>query len=470
MADQKILDEIKKKSQEIMSSNEELAARLRKNQEVISRFSQELEGLKTGGEAFGPSVKEELNELKSDLEEKKRMVTELIDRLKPVEIDIARREDIAAALQQRIDDQAAKIESLSKELVDNRKQVQLLSESNSQLKKQAAEKNSIIKLIKDKLTEKSSLLNSIEEKNKELKKETEAYEKRIAVLKEAIGSVEKRFFSSNEQNQKFVNEMKKLKEKLKHTEIELVEKDRLAEKASILERVEKKKKELEREADESKKEAFKLKNKISVIEKRVFSTNEQNQKLLYELMKMKERLKSAEDDLEEKDKLLEASSAEHTKSLKEFRKDEEEKKAMIIRNHSKKIAVMNATITSLKTKLLQQRRLIEEKARKEGTLINEFNSRMRELLAANPSLSSVPEDIAFPEESTEEETAAEPAFETESIVESSNSPPRIEEILPMIELARDHGDTTDQIKHSLLSSGYSENDIDEAFSRLNIIE
>jgi hypothetical protein len=44
----------------------------------------------------------------------------------------------------------------------------------------------------------------------------------------------------------------------------------------------------------------------------------------------------------------------------------------------------------------------------------------------------------------------------------------MDEIIPMVELALDHGDDTSQIRKSLLSSGYSEKDVDEAFYALKI--
>jgi chromosome segregation ATPase len=468
MVEQNILDEIKKKSQEIMSSNEELATRLRKNQEVIEKFSDELEELAEEDAGFKPSTKEHLEKLKSDLEEKRKLVTALIDNLKPVELDIYRREGTINALQQRIDDQAKKIESLSQDVVDSKKQVQAFRDDNLELKKQIAENEGIIRVTKNKLTEKVSLLKNTGDKDKEI----EEYKKKITEMEDKIKEVKKQVSSKEEQNQELLDEMESLKQKFESKESDIAEKE------SLVKEVEEK----SREVEEHKKKIFELRNKISAVEKRVFSTDDQNQKILYELMKAKERLKSAEKELAEKDSLLESNKIRHSADLEALRKVEEEKKAMIMKSHAKRIAVMNAAVASLKTKLEQQARLITDKAVKERALMSDFNRRMRELLSAMPQFSAeeLPSEGSFMEQtpSVEEEPAEEsPTYSIEEPTEapaepeeSEPGPSRIDEIIPMIELATDHGDDTETIKHSLLSSGYSQKDVNDAFSRLNIIQ
>jgi hypothetical protein len=412
MAKNNILKEIEKKSQDIMRSNEELAAKLKDNQDMITRFSDELEEIRAseGEKGFEPATRKELENIKSELEDKKRLITELINDLKPVEVDIARRENMVDALNQRVDDQAAKIELISKDFIENKKELQQTVDANKELKTQIAEKDSMIKVLKDKLTEKTSLLKDVDQKNRDLEQET----------------------------------------------------------------------------DSSKKQIFTLNNKIGALEKRIFSTDEQNQKLLYELKSQKEKVKALEASLTGRNIVIESQKAGQETNLEALRKEEEDKKVMIMQNHSKKIAAMNAAIALLKTKLEQQNRLLGEKASKERALIEEFNARMRELMLTRSEASVDLSDIDMgtePTEGTEESTADKPfessesemfkidAPEEESIEETeTEGPSKVDEITPMIELAMDHGDDVDQIKHSLLSSGYSEKDIEESISRLNIVE
>ncbi|MBW2972078.1 hypothetical protein KY359_03505 [Candidatus Woesearchaeota archaeon] len=401
MVDQNILEEIEKKSRDIMHSNEELAARLRQNQETISRFSEDFEKLRQdmAEEGLEPAARRELEKLKSELEDKKQLISDMIDDLKPIEIDLSRREDVFNALKQRVDDQSLKIESLSKDLLDNRKNLQALTGANSELRKQLAEKDGMVKVLKDKLTEKTTTLRDVDARNRDLEQQLDNYNKQV----------------------------------------------------------------------------FALKNKIGAVENRVFATDEQNQKLLYEMLKVKERLRSAEQEIAKKDRLIAAQDAERAKSLEALRKEAEDRKLLIMKNHAKKVAAMNAAIDLLKAKLGNQQKVIEEKSRKENALMAEFGERMKELMATrfespDAGIGDFSEAIpSFDEPAAAEEpedVPLESPFGPEE--DDSGKPSRMDEILPMIELAVDHGDDASTIKHSLKSSGYSEKDIEEAFSQLHI--
>jgi len=391
-----ILDELEKKSEDILRSNEELAEKLKRNQEAINGFFSQIEKMKSG-DSYDPLLKKELEKIKSELENKKGIITALIDDLKPLEIDLTRREDVINALKARVDDQSRKIESLSKDLLNNSKQVQMLFDSNTALKKQAVEKDSMISVLKDKLNEKTSALKASEER---------------------------------------------------------------ASQAGL-------------ELTAAKKDVFAMQNRLGTIEKRVFTTDEQNQKLLYELMSQKERFKQLEAEIKETDSSKEILNAQYARSIEMIRKEEEEKKEIILKKYAQKMAVMNATISSLKSQLEQNKRLIEEKSRKEGALITDFNQRMRDLMKS---------DIDVGRALPVTESNADPMFDfrldddtkdTKSAFAAEIAGPepidKVEEIIPIVELAYEHGDEPDKIKHSLVSSGYSERDIEHAFSRLNLV-
>lgn len=257
-------------------------------------------------------------------------------------------------------------------------------------------------------------------------------------------------------------------------------KDKLTEKVSLLNDVDGRNSRMQQELESYKKQIFEFSNKIGAIESRVYATDEQNQKLLYELMRHKERLKEVELELSEKDRLVELQNGQFGKKLDSVRKESEEARLMLMKSHSKKLAVLHAAVDSLKTRLEKQNRAIDEKLRKESALISDFNSKISELLSANElsadisgidtQLKGLAED-AEPKVSEKKEMMPRFSFDVQDDADSGiRGPSRVDEIVPMIELATDHGDGKDTIRHSLKSSGYSDMDIDDAFSRLNIIE
>jgi len=410
--DKDILLEIERKSQAIMRSNEQLAERLRQNQELIAKFSEDFESLKAdvGGDALDAATKKQLVQLKSDLEDKKHLIAEMIDDLKPVELDFARREDEISAFRQRIDDQARKIESLSKDMLENRKHSQSLISANSELKKSMAEKDGMLKVLKDKLNEKASLLKDVDERNRTIEQQADAYRKQV----------------------------------------------------------------------------FALDNKVKAIEGRVFATDEQNQKLLYEMMRQNEKVKSLESSLAEKTALLDSQQDEFSRQLESLRKEESEKKIILMQNHAKRMSVLNATIDALKSKLMERQKALDEKSVREREIISDFSTKMREVLSTKEEvrLDDLPHfseawESAKAEMETEMRSVPEPPKfvldrkEDKAAVDSAllpKGPSKIDEIIPMIELAIEHGDDLEKVKHSMLSSGYSQKDINSALSRLNLLE
>ncbi len=392
-----ILDEIERKSQDILRSNEELASKLRANQQAIAKFNSDLEQVK-GIKDFDPAVKKQLESIKSELIDKRNLITELIDDLKPLETDLSRREELVDSLKQRVDDQAKKIELMSKDMMNGKAQLQQVLDSNSSLKKQLVEKEGMISVLKDRLNEKVTALKKSDEHIIWLEQEVLSHQKNTLALS----------------------------------------------------------------------------NRLGAVEKRVFSTDEQNQKLLYELMVQKERLKEAETQLEKADKLVESQNSEYSRTLDALKQEEEEKKSMILQKYVTKITAMNASMSVMKSQLEKHKALLEEKARKERELVVDFSEKMKSLLLSKdvvPDVSLSLPDVKEPEEPMFEfkfdDDNGEKAKKGEAIA-GPDPIPKIDEITPMIDLALDHGDSPDTIVHSLRSSGYSKKDIDAAFEKLNL--
>jgi DNA repair exonuclease SbcCD ATPase subunit len=250
-----------------------------------------------------------------------------------------------------------------------------------------------------------------------------------------------------------------------------VTKDRLAEKTNQLKDAEDRIGRLSQEVDSYKKQLFSLNNRIGAIESRIHSTDEQNQKLLYELMRYKELQKHFDAQLSEKGRIIESMKAEQSLALDSVLKDEEEKRVLLMKSHSKKITLLSAALDSLKTKLEQQNRIIDDNTARETAIIAEFSRKMSDLLANKPSFSAeIPKfDDADAAVSAQDPL---PRFSAPKQPEfdfgRDSGPSKVDEIVPMVELAMDHGDSVERIRHSLESSGYSRKDIEEALSKANI--
>ncbi|NQU78373.1 hypothetical protein HQ545_01250 [Candidatus Woesearchaeota archaeon] len=418
MVDSNILEEIGKKSQELMRSNQELASKLIKNQELISRFGNELEDIReqTGGKGFGPTARKELENLKSDLEDKKLLVSELIDELKPVEQELMRRDDVINGLNNRIGEQSDKIGALSKEIDKNNELAKQLGISNENFQKQIVEKDSMIDVLKDKLGQLTSTIKKVNKDNSDLT---------IA-------------------------------------------------------------------QDNAKKDVFGLKNKVGALEKRVFSTDEQNQKLLYELVNQNERVKQLQEALSRKDAEFGVANQNYEHSLETIRHNSVDNKSLMIKSYSRKIAKMNSMVSLLNTRLEQQSRLLDKKSSEELKLIREFQDNMEQLMSRKadfeigPVAANIKAEFKNPTDKKDDDNneeivtkQADNSSVSQSIDKSSYDTPgmtgtsesaSVEEIMPIIELAMDHGDSVDKIRHSLHSSGYSKDTVSEAFSRLNIVQ
>ena len=76
MKKEDVLKEVEEKSKELLNSNEELASRLRKNQETLELIGQELDSLRgERSDVFDPAFRSRLESVKEDLVEKKKVIS-----------------------------------------------------------------------------------------------------------------------------------------------------------------------------------------------------------------------------------------------------------------------------------------------------------------------------------------------------------------------------------------------------------
>lgn len=397
-----VLEDIEKKSENLIQSNDELSARIRQNQSTLASMNKELESLKSGlGEGFDPAAKVRLEEIKRELLAKRELLSELIDSVKPIEVDVGRNENLIETLHQKINDQGDKIAELSRDILNHRKEMHHLTDLNKILKERLVEKESTANILKDKLKEKTDLLTAVDDKNRQM----------------------------------------------------------------------------EQEVDSAKKKMFAMENKLGAVEKRIYAGDERNQQILYSLMQSKARIKEFEEALAKRDQLLEEKEAEFNDVLEQTRVEGVEKRKLIMEAHAKKVAVLNAQIASLSSALEQQKSIVKSRVSKEKALIRDFNDRMREILS-DRSVAFVPEvspddaemnktsliDEAYTEDNAQVNSAdgiVSPSKEDHDVMSS-----RIDEILPMVEVALQHGDSAEKITNSLLSSGYSEKEVHTALDHI----
>ncbi len=374
MAEDNIIQELRKKSAEIVESNQELTG-------LISRLTSEL------------------TRSENELEEKKKFMTSYEENLKRVQMELAEKEDLIKTLGERLEEQAKENDAKSVETAE----VETL----------------------------------VEKKQKE-----------IAELQRHI--------------------------KIRQDENNLL-KQKLADKILQVQNLDKHAQELEKQVEDTRKDSFILKNKVAGLESGIYATNDKNQKIMYELIKARERVKQLEEDLDTETTLWGKKTEEYERDMERIRKEEEEKKIRIMKLHTRKIATLNAQLASLRAHVEKQTKAMTTKTEKETDLIRDFTDRLKDLAQTSaeiPKISTLFADAPKIEleiggEEEEELELNNPDFYdkvTSKPVEfESYEGSRVNEIMPMIEIAIQHGDSEEGIRKTLANSGYKQADIEQAF-------
>jgi len=216
------------------------------------------------------------------------------------------------------------------------------------------------------------------------------------------------------------------------------------------------------ENEELKKEIFRQKNKLATLEAKTFQTDDKNQKLTNELIHARQQLKQASTEkniqIEKLKKELEKTQDEHL----QYKQDEEAKKERLMELHAKKITMLNAQIASMKAQLERTEKEIKARTEKEKALISDFAGRLKDITAPNDT----PDTPSFEQE--EEYTPSTDFYDrvTADVVGYEES--KVEEIMPMVEIAMQQGESKEKIQRSLKNSGYKEKEIIEVFQTLKI--
>ncbi|RMF55272.1 hypothetical protein D6745_02540, partial [Candidatus Woesearchaeota archaeon] len=182
-------------------------------------------------------------------------------------------------------------------------------------------------------------------------------------------------------------------------------------------------------------------------------------------------------------KSLEMLKMEYEKSLKE-----------LIKSQSQKEVALKSKINELNEKILNKALLLKKKQEQEKKLFYTFNKALRNLFYLNESElkpmlkkalsqqtqptqepdqkeitihhSSDDNDSFFVDEPQKFHTPIHTPVMHKTVKQVINEDDPLKLLVPMVKTALDHGDSVEQIKHSLLNSGYSEKHIEEALTKV----
>ncbi|MBT7903407.1 hypothetical protein HN587_06105 [Candidatus Woesearchaeota archaeon] len=201
-------------------------------------------------------------------------------------------------------------------------------------------------------------------------------------------------------------------------------------------------------------------------------------------------------ELTEKQKLFD----EETETLK---KNYESRLNRLVQQNTLKIVTFKSKIDKLHKLLQHKQESISERQKQASQVINEFNKKFKDLVSDEDALQleSYKEELEEKEEKFTEELNEHPydspnnnigqinssdlineevdgatAEEEEMIINpyqeindpySASPMPNIDDLIPMIKVALDHGDNVESIFNSLLNSGIDKQAIQLAFTRVN---
>ncbi|HII72415.1 TPA: hypothetical protein HA265_06695, partial [Candidatus Woesearchaeota archaeon] len=394
------------------------------------------------------TVKQEIGKLKLELEEKRRVISELIDDMKPLEKDMADKNSLIEELGGRLEEVTQENLELREEMQKREQEAQTWSNKLAQLEKEMGQRENMLLELKKRFRESDAAAQMTTEQVKAAQTELE---KKAGELKNAKDGL------------------------LSKTEENRILKEKLTEKTALVKHLDEHNAAMEQQLQTEKREAIRLKNKTAALESRLYEVNDKNQTIMYELVRARERVQVLEREIDKETTTLKEKTQTYQTEIESIRQEEEYKKQRIMKLHSKKIAVLNAQLASMKAHLEKQRKIMETKTEQEKRLITEFTNRLQNITKATAEIpdvetlmreTPVPDYAAAMEE--EEIEISKPEFyervTADKIVFEPYEGPEPEEIVPMIEIAAQHGDSKEKIMRSLMNSGYKKENIEKAFS------
>lgn len=347
-------------------------------------------------------------------------------------------------------------------------------EKNYDLKIQVFEKNLVEK--ENIIDELSKKLNLIEKDNEvKFQKIKEKHSHEIELLNKDINKIQK-------SNQDFEKELTILKENLsrkadllKTMSVNLTKKDTLLKtiednRNKIESSIAAKDKQLKLAEDKLKgnsKKMLALNSNIVTLKEDLKAVEEINKDLMKKLGPIDITIKEYKDLLKKKEEeLLEKDS--YYPMLFEIEKLEfQDKMDNVIKDYTEREIHLNMEIEKLNEVVKDQQSIINEIKQKYMWFANQFRTEFGEVLKDMDEKISYDQDLV--EEAESEEIDIEVVKDHEKIMRSKEEGDEhagIEEIVPMIDVALQHGDSMEQIKQSLKAANYSDLEIDKAIKKL----
>lgn len=349
-------------------------------------------------------------------------------------------------------------------------EMEMLRKKNQDLKNVIEQLFTDIAPLKDDLKAKDDMINSLKSKTAEkIKAAAKAQDEKRAL-----------------QDRK-VEEILKARDKLLNTY-----KSKMLEIKKASDSIQLENDKLKGDMNQMKKELVALEVRCDVSEKKIRSLKDSAKKSMYETMKLKEKEAVSDKMIRDTTSKLEVKERQYLETTAKMKADIEEKMKSMLDSNTRRTARYLAQIRKLQEALEAQRKLLDMKKEKEKELIRNFTDNFRKLVDTGDVDIPVVETPAPPKRTVGAEMIPEapkafvppmstvaPPTESGFITEDEEevldfnkiktiviNPATTEEIMPMIEMALEHGDTEPIIVQSLISSGYDRNNIREAFSRL----
>ena len=423
---------------EVKKENEKKTNQVALLQDKITYKEKEIEGLRENIQELkkqiqnGQNIVKEVKSFNSDyikskLQQKDNELTSLKNEFKVLQADSWKKQK---KLEDNLVQKNSEIDKLKKILNDK-----------------GLEFKSFSQKLKTRLDSYEKLVSSQKETNEEMKKEIVEKNKEIDVLKQKLTEKQTKVVQEKELYEK-LREKDNLIQKLKSNKESLQGKGNLEEKNKIIHQLKQSIEEKNRIIENLKSNAEKINAQDKLVDDLKQSIKEKQEKLdvlekrAEQSQKLAESIKSLAKNYASKVS-LEVERIHHRDETK-------------IRDLKTKINERNKLISSLEQDLQSMREMMKE----ESYLINKTDKR-----ESDASQSKVPET---PNKSQKKVIGETQKNKIHEVIETTSEEDELYEVLSMIDLALDKGEKIDDIKQSLMSSGYDKKIIEKAYKKLGI--
>jgi cellobiose-specific phosphotransferase system component IIA len=259
---------------------------------------------------------------------------------------------------------------------------------------------------------------------------------------------------------------------------------------------------LDHALEDKNKDAIAMTTRMGALERLLHTVNARHQAASGEIEKFRQLITTTGKEISNRDAIISALESNKDADIAKIKHEEEERRSQILQRHAQKIALLQSQLASTQATINFQQSALQKKVTKERDLLKSFGDKISALISEDVMITNQtmplnqhrvprsikpqnsmmlseepmlvpprpPEAVAFNVASDDAAVDTADFFKIEDPTTQLSIFPqfsKIDEMLPIIESAFDHGDTEDQIRSSLSSSGYAEEEIDEAIAHYN---